>query len=276
MLINDTMAADYVNRVIEEIIQDGIKFKELLQEGSYYVSDIVDSTQFSDRPDQKIIKSSNFNINKIMNDIFGKDKAPVIGKRQLLFKTGQVIEEDYPELIELGNQMIQEIEPNKDSIIKSFVNCFYWINNPLYDNESRNLGYTSYIQILITNLFKAYIIDFIQNNKNNHDINKYLINYFKDNENFFESTINKFRKSSVNTDGKVELFILSHLIDLPIVVYDNFSNIKYIFLQGEIKVSNETIKNFTKDSTLSKTVFLKFDFDGFNKIPKIISSIYYK
>jgi len=276
MIINDTMAADYVNRVIEEIIQDGIKFKELLQEGSYYVSDIVDSTQFSNRPDQKIIKSSNFNINKIMNEIFGKDKAPVIGKRHLLFKTGQVIDEDYPELIELGNQLIQEVEPNKDSIIKAFVNCFYWINNSLYDNESRNLGYTSHIQILITNLFKAYIIDFIQNNKNNHDINKYLINYFKDNENFFESTVNKFRKSSVNTDGKVELFILSHLIDLPIVVYDNFSNVKYIFLQGEIKVSNESIKNFTKDSKLSKTVFLKFDFDGFNKIPKIISSIYYK
>ena len=276
MLINDTMAADYVNRIIEEMIQDGIKFKEILQDNNYYVSDIVDYTQFSYRPEQKIIKSSNFNINKIMNEIFGKDKAPVIGKRQLVFKTGQIIEEDYPELIELGNQLIQEIEPNKDSVIKSFVNCFYWINNPLYDDKSRNLGYTSHIQLLLSNLFKANIIDFIQNNRNNQEINKYLINYFKDNENFFESTINKFRKSSYNTDGKVELFILSHLIDLPIVVYDNFSNVKYIFLQGEIKVTNETIKNFTSDAKLSKTVFLKFDFDGINKIPKIISSIYYK
>lgn len=276
MLINDTMAADYVNRVIEEMIQDGIKFKELLQEGSYYVSDIVDYTQFSYRPNQKIIKSSNFNINKIMNEIFGKDKAPIIGKRQLLFKNDQIIEEDLPELIELGKQLIQQIEPNKDSIIKSFVNCFYWINNPLYDNDSRNLGYTSDIQLLLSNLFKANIIDFIQNNKNNKEINKYLINYFKDEENFFESAINKFRKSSFNTDGKVELFILSHLIDLPIVVYDNFSNVKYIFLQGEIKVTNETIKNFTSDIKLSKTVFIKFDFDSGNKIPKIISSIYYK
>ena len=128
----------------------------------------------------------------------------------------------------------------------------------------------------MSNLFKANIIDFIQNNKNNKEINEYLINYFKDEENFFESTINKFRKTSFNTDGKVELFILSHLIDLPIVVYDNFSNIKYIFLQGEIKITKETIKNFTNDTKLSKTVFIKFDLDGINKIPKIISSIYYK
>ena len=276
MLINDNMAADYVNRIIEEMIQDSIDFKEILQENEYYVSDIVDYTQFTYRPNQKIIKSSNFNINKIMNEIFGKDNAPIIGKRKLTFKTEQIIEEDYPELIELGKQFIQVIEPNKDSIIRAFINCFYWINNPLYDNDSRNLGYTSDIQTSLSNLFKANIIDFIQNNKNNKEINEYLINYFKDEENFFESTINKFRKTSFNTDGKVELFILSHLIDLPIVVYDNFSNIKYIFLQGEIKITKETIKNFTNDTKLSKTVFIKFDLDGINKIPKIISSIYYK
>jgi hypothetical protein len=276
MLINDVMAADYVNRIIEEMVQDNIKFKEILQENNYYVSDIVDYTQYSNRTNQKIIKSSNFNINKIMKELFGKDKAPIIGKRQLTFKTNQIIEDDIPELIELGKQLIQQIELNKDSIIRAFVNCFYWINNPLYDDDSRNLGYTSDLQLAMTNLFKANIIDFILNNKNSPEINKFLIKYFKDDENFFESTINKFRKSSYNTDGKVELYILSHLIDLPIVVYDNFSNVKYIFLQGEVKVTNESIKNFTSDLKLSKTIFLKFEFDGSNKIPKVVSSIYYK
>jgi hypothetical protein len=95
-------------------------------------------------------------------------------------------------------------------------------------------------------------------------------------DNFFESTINKFRKSSYNTDGKVELYILSHLTDLPIVVYDNFLNVKYIFLQGEVKVTDETIKNFTNELKLSKTIFLKFEFDGSNQIPKVVNSIYYK
>ncbi len=276
MQLTENMAVDYVNKVIEEMIQDGIKFKEIIQESSYYVSDIVDYTQFSYRPGQKIIKSSNFTLQKIMTEIFGKDKIPTIGKRQITMRNNQFIEEDYPELIELGKQLIQPIESNRDSIIRAYVNCFYWINNPLYDETSRNLGYTSDLQTSMTYVFKANIIDYIQNNRNNPEINKYLINYFKDEENFFESTINKFRKSSYNNDGKVELFILSHLIDLPIVVYDNYSNVKYLFLQGEVKVTEETIKNFTKEDKISKTVFLKFDFDGSNKIPKNIYSIYYK
>jgi hypothetical protein len=276
MQMTEIMAVDFINKVIEEMIQDGIKFKEIIQESSYYVSDIVDYVQFSYRPNQKIIKSSNFTLKKIMAEIFGKDKIPTIGKRQTIMKNNHFIEEDYPEMIELGKQLIQPIEPNRDSVIRSFVNCFYWINNPLYDETSRNLGYTSDLQTSIVYVFKANIVDFIQNNRNNDEINKYLINYFKDEDNFFESAINKFRKSSFNTDGKVELFILSYLIDLPIVVYDNYSNVKYLFLQGEVKVTDDTIKNFTKEDKINKTIFLKFDYDGSNKIPKNIYSIYYK
>lgn len=276
MILTENMAVDYVNKVIEEMVQDSIKFKEIIQENNYYVSDIVDYTQYSYRQSQKIVKSSNFTLNKIMTELFGKDKIPVIGRRQVMSKGDQFIEEDYPELIELGKELIQPIIQNSDSVIRAFVNCFYWISNQLYDDDSRNLGYVSDLQTSITYLFKANIIDFIQNNKNNEKFTKYLINYFKDEENFFESTLNKFRKSSYNTDGKVELFILSHLIDTPIVVYDNFSKIKYIYLQGEIKVNEETIKNFTSDEKLSKTIFIKFNFDGSNKIPKNVHSIYYK
>jgi hypothetical protein len=41
-----------------------------------------------------------------MNEIFGKDKAPIIGKRQLTFKTNQIIEEDIiktNEVIDMSN-----------------------------------------------------------------------------------------------------------------------------------------------------------------------------
>ena len=87
--------------------------------------------------------------------------------------------------------------------------------------------------------------------------------------------LNKFRKTSFNTDGKVELFILSHIIDIPIIVYDNYSNVKYIFLQGEIPVTSETIKKFTASEKLNKSIFLKFDFDNSTTIPRNIHSIYY-
>ena len=273
----ENLAVDFVNKVIEEMIQDGIKFKDIIQESTYYVSDIVDYTQYTNRNDQKIIKASNFNINKLMSELFGKDKIPTIGKRQMTKIFGEIIEDTYPELIELGKQFIQIIVPNKDSIIRSYVNSYYWINNPLYDIESRNLKYLCDLQTNLTYLFKANIIDFIQNNinKGDQEIKKYLEKYFKNETNFFESTLNKFRKTSFNTDGKVELFILSYLIPIPIVVYDNYSNIKYIFLQGEIPVNNDTIKKFTSENNLNKTIFLKFDFDSSTTIPKKIYSIYY-
>lgn len=185
--------------------------------------------------------------------------------------------EEKPGLIEIGKQLIQVIIPNKDSVIRAYANSYYWCKNPLYDTESRNLGYINELQTTLTFLFKAYIIDFVQNSllKNDIKINQYLEKYFKNENNFFESTLNKFRKTSFNTDGKVELFILSHIIDIPIIVYDNYSNVKYIFLQGEIPVTSETIKKFTASDKLNKSIFLKFDFDNSTTIPRNIHSIYY-
>ena len=274
------LAIDFVNKVIEEMLYNDIKFKEIIQENNYYVSDIFNYTQYTNRPDQAIIKSSNFNVNKLMSELFGKDKIPIIGKRQISRIKNNIKDESYPELLELGKQFIQEIIQNKDSVIRAYVNSYYWINNPLYDIESRNLGYINDLQTTITYLFKANIIDYIQNildsdNLNFNDIKKYLQIYFKNENNFFESTLNHFRKSSLNTDGKIELFILSHLIDLPIVVYDNYSNVIYIYLQGEIEVNEITIKKFTSDSNIKKTIFLKFNYDNLLLIPKKIYSIYY-
>ena len=55
--LTENLAIDFVNKVIEEMIQDSIKFKEIIQESNYYVSDIVDHTQYTNRSEQKIIKA---------------------------------------------------------------------------------------------------------------------------------------------------------------------------------------------------------------------------
>ncbi len=271
---------DFVNKVIEECIQNNIQFKELIQENNYYVSDIVDYSQYSFRPNQKIIKTSNFNLQKIMTELFGIDKAPIIGRKQFNNKNNyeEVIEDDYLELVELGKQLYQPIVSNKDSIIRAFVNCYYWINNPLYDTESRNLGYLSDMQTILTNRFKAKIIDYIQNAKieKNDTYNRYISKYFNNDKNFFDSSLNKFRKQSYNTDCKLELLILSLITDYRIVVYNNYYNVIYLFLQEEIELTDTNIKNFTKEEYRNKTIFIKLEFDGTNTIPKSISSIYYK
>ena len=277
--LTENLAIDSVNKIIEEFVQNNIQFKEIIQENNYYVSDIVDYSQYSFRPNQKIIKTTNFNLQKIMTELFGIDKTPIIGKKQINRQNTneQIIEDDYHELVELGKQLYQPIILNKDSIIRAFVNCYYWINNPLYDIESRNLGYFSELQTILTNRFKAKIIDYIHNAKieNNEKYNKYISKYFNNDKNFFDSALNKFRKQPYNTDCKLELLILSLITDYRIVVYNNYSNVIYLFLQGQIDINNTNIKNFTKEEYRNKTIFIKLEFDN-NIIPKNILSIYYK
>jgi len=277
MRLDESMIIDFVNKIIEEIIQDDIQFKEIIQENDYYVSDIVDYSQYTNRLNQKIIKTTNFNLNKIMSELFGKDKTPFIGKKQNIKNLDNQIIEDYLELIELGKQLIQPIINNKDSIIRAYVNCFYWINNPLYDIESRNIGYFSKIQTQLTNLFKAKIIDFLLKIKNeNHDnYIKYLKKYYNNDENEFRIAINRFRKNSYNSENNLELYILSFIIDTRIVVYNNYNIVIGLYLNGEIPITEENINNFTSEQFRTKTIFIKLDFDNSNKIPKNIYSIYY-
>ena len=233
------MAIDYVNKILVGFIEDDIKFKEIIQEENYYVSDIVDYSLFTNRPNQKIIKTSNFNIKKIMSELFGKDNIPSIGKRKINNNIINIDNEEYI-LLELGNQYIQEIINNNDTILRAYSNCYYWINNSLYSKESRNLGYNSTLQTQIVYIIKAKIIDFIQNNKNNKKFEK-LKESFYDKKNFFKSSINKFRKTNVNTDGKIELLVLSYLFPIPIVVYDNYSKVKNLYLQGEISLTEKNM-----------------------------------
>jgi hypothetical protein len=269
-----------LSKIIEEMIMDNIKFKEILQEETYYVSDIVDYTVFSDRPNQKIIKTSNFNIKKIMTELFGKDSIPQLGKRRI-GKQEVVIENDIPELLELGKEIIQEIVSNKNSIIRAYVNCYYWLLNTLYDKETRNLGYESEIQDRLTNLFKANMIDYIVNNVYNEEFKKDVQNYIsldKDilSKNIFSSSISRIRKNNFNTDGILELIILSYMFPYPIVVYDNYNAVKYIFSSGPVSVNEKTIAKYINENNFSKTIFLKLDYEGSNKIPKKIYSVYHQ
>ena len=64
-----------------EIVEQEIKAFELLREKKYYVSDIVDLNNFTERPGQKIVKSTNTNLIKILVDMFGKEHVPKIGRR---------------------------------------------------------------------------------------------------------------------------------------------------------------------------------------------------
>ena len=174
-------------------------------------------------------------------------------------------------MIEVGIKLIQPIITNMDSVIRAYVNSLYWINNKLYDRESRNLGYISELQTQITYLLKAQIIDYIQKNKDNTKLKKLLKSFYKEENDFFESSINKFRKTNINTSGEVELIILSFIFDYPILIYDNYNQLINIYDKGPVEVNKE---NTIKYENVKDAIILKFDYESMNNIPNKIYSIY--
>ena len=170
---------------------------------------------------------------------------------------------------------------NKNSIIRAYVNCYYWMLNPLYDKDSRNLGYESDLQERLTNLFKANMIDYLVGNVFNEELKKDISKYIELDKNLltkniFTSSLSRLRKNNFNTDGILELIILSYMFPYPIIVYDNYNAVKYIFSSGPVAVNEKTIEKYINASNVNKTIFIKFDFEGTNNIPKKIYSIYYK
>jgi len=114
-----------------------------------------------------------------MEELFGKNKTIILKKNKTSLT---IIEENEIPVIRMKDYYLQEIIFNNDTIIRAYINVYYWLNNPLYDNNIRNLGYYSNLQSQLTNLFKATIIDFIiqrlntiHNNTQSDEIKNVLI-----------------------------------------------------------------------------------------------------
>ena len=86
-------------------------------------------------------------------------------------------------------------------------------------------------------------------------------------DNLFDSYINRFRKSLINTSGLIELYTLSHIFPYPIIVYDNYNNIKFTFENGKMNIKVDVNQN---------TIFIKFNYKSMTDIPYKVYSLYLK
>ena len=286
--MTEEMVIEFTNKVVEELINNDLGAKEILQEENYFVSDIVDYKKFTFRDDQKIIKNTNHNINKIMSELFGKDNVPKIGRRHKNINNDTLIDQnvDNP-LQEFGIYYLQKVLGNNNSIFRSYANCYYWIKNELYNIDYRNLGFNSQLQTDLSNYFKALVIDWLNDKKNHSDISKNIIGYKYakiDTKNFYENYLVKIRKFTGNTSGFVELYVLSKIFNYPIIVFDNFNQIVYIFDDGLVYYIND--KKLNSDKIIKKydtyinndknAIILKFEFITNKTIPNAIISFYKK
>jgi hypothetical protein len=289
LLLTQKMAVEFVNKISVELVNNKLKASELLKKENYFVSDIVDYNKFTERTGQTVIISTNHSIYKVLNDIFGKENVPTIGKRRG-FKVDQVdIEQmniDNP-IKNMGELYIQNIIDNNLTIYRAFGNSFYWIKQKYYDLESRNLGYYNTLQTNLANYFKSIVTDWLLDKDNEKTIKDQIISYIEVGKT--KDIIEEFVKmsgwnSNTITNGIIELFVLNKIYNIPIIIYNDDNNIIYIFDNGLVfdnitkkdNIDNKKYSKYKDKKLIKNSINIKFSLLGGSNIPLDIEVIYYK
>lgn len=272
---------EYVNRVTEELISNELKSNELLSKDAYFVSDIVNKEYYTTRPNQKIIKSNNNNIKKILSELFGKNNIPIIGKRRMNKISKNINENNLLNPIEIvGNRMYQIVHFT-NSIYRAFANSYFWIKNHMSEPIHRNLGFYSPLQTDLSNYFKSQVIDWIINKKNQDTLLSELGNIMNLNKETFINDLKRYlvKPTDVLVSYIVDLYILSKIHKYVIYLYDNYDNIIGIFDDGLKYLSNYHMKiDKDKYSSDKQKINIKYNISSFSftNTPTTISSIYFK
>lgn len=282
---------EFIKKLSIELCEQEIKVYELMKEKKYFVDDIVDHNNFTEKPGQSIIKSSNTNLHKILTDMFGKEHIPKIGKRFISKKKLNDIQNVLNEnpVKDVKDAYIQTIIPQNYSILRAYVNGYYWCKHKTYTLDSRNLGYYSDTQNEILNLFRSQIIDWLNipdnikyltdlDDETKKIISNPIINLDLKDKKTIENQfiINKYivRLMENNIEenlGFMELLILNNIHNIPIVIFINGTQ-KY-YIKGNIsKIKNETSDKYFNSSNIN----IGLDYNTDYKYPNTIESIYIK
>ncbi len=286
--LTENKLLEFIKKLSVELVEQDIKAYEILREKKYFVSDIVDYNNFTEKPGQRIIKSTNTNLQKILTDIFGKEHVPKIGRRYLSRKTEidlQTLLLENP-LKDVKDAFVQNVIPHNYSIFRAYVNGYYWIKHELYTPDTRNLGYYSDLQNELVNLFRSIIIDWLNvpdniiyltelDEKTKTIINNPILYITKESnkELIINSYIVKLMDNSIETNfGLFELFILKQIHQIPIVIYTN--GITKYFISDAIKEFSP--KNQENKYNKSKYICINLDIPEKLPYPNVVETIYWK
>jgi hypothetical protein len=275
-----------INKLSVELAQNEVKAFEILRIHDYFVDEIGDYNKFTERDGQKIVKSTSSNINKVLNEVFGKDRIFYkSGKRRM-----KLIESSYNQLnhenplTDMGSYYIQKIIPNNMSLFRAYTNAYYWIKNKFSDLRDRNLGYYHPVQSDLATYFKSSVIEWILKPINSKLATK-EIEKMVDSKLSIDLAIEKFIQKIAkdfhnNEYSYFKLFILNKINDIPIVVYDDLQTIIFI-IDGEIVYDGSSKKPISKQQEKynknSECINIKFTYnhDQSSKNPDKIDVIYF-
>ena len=269
----------YINKISEELVNNELKSNEILLKENYFVSDIVNKDFFTNRPNQKIIKSNNNNIKKILSEIFGKNNIPIIGKRRMNKISKNINSDNIANPLEIIGDIYYQVINFNNPIYRAYANCFFWNRNNILDPIHRNLGYYNPLQTDLSNYLKSQVIDWITNKNNQKLLLDELEKIIGLNRDTFINDLKRYlaRSNEILKSFIIDLYILSKIYDNKIFLYDNFNNIIGIFSNGLKYLSNYT-KNNNNIKPDNNSINIKYNISNFSftNTPNIISSIYYK
>ncbi|VBB18004.1 early transcription factor VETF large subunit [Yasminevirus sp. GU-2018] len=275
------MIVMFVNRISEELALNDMKAFEIMKVGDYFVSDIVDRNRFTYVPGQKIIRASSSNIRRTLQELFGRDNIPNIGKR----KTQKATDVNYIELnlqnpvVDMIDVLIQKIIPNNITIFRAYANGYHWIKNNYYDSDSRNIGYYSPLQSDLANNFKALVIDWLSDPNKQAKISQEMINNMgvrKASADPVREFINRLSNDVVTTsNGITELMVVTKINnDIPVIIRNDTDKVIHIFDAGRHTENPDSATIAKYDP--KKCVNLRYEYVGNSSVPDIIEVVYYK
>lgn len=285
--VKNDLLIDFINKIAEEFIQNGLKSNEIMQQDNYVVSDIVSYNIFTEREGERIIMGSHTNIQNILEEIFGKDSIPKIGKRRTRIDSSQnyeQINEDHPMRI-IDTWHVQNIIENNNTVFRTFANTYYWLMHPFTDIFYRNLGYYSKLQTELSNIYKSHIIEWLLNDSHDEETssNQQKIDKIKPYVKYgkIDEFVIALGNDVVNlTSCIVELYVLSILYSVLIYVYNENYDIIYVFHPTDGFVYNHTKNKSPFDTSkyykYKKTINMLFKYISKNVYPDIIEAMYPK
>lgn len=273
---------EFARKLSNELLEQKIKLWEFLQENNNYVSDIVNYNNFDEVASRGIIKTNAINLKSTLERLFGN-----------LYKTDETNElkdnttQNKHALRDVKDAYIQTIISANLSIMRAYVNGYYWYHHELYDIESRNLGWQSEYQTEFLNLFRSKIIDWLHDSKNMqklgklNEADKRLLNndvvFNASSENIFMVNtyiVNLMESHTESNYGLLELLILNDLHHLPIVIMFNDS-ITYFINKFTIKKINTN--DVEQDDYLNvDNICINLNIINENQYPNMVEVMYFK
>jgi hypothetical protein len=228
--LTEQQATMFISKVIDELLHNELKSNELLSKEGYFIQDVININNFTHRKGQKIIKSTNINVNKIFSELFGQGNIPMMGKKRLFKASNDIISDEDKKLKNVGNKYYQKIVLHK-AIFRAYANSIYWLKSLNVDKNKKNLGYYSVLQTDITNTFYSYIYSWITNEIKMKQVYDKVKRIVKIPFNVFyeEYRAKIFVEKEFYYLGVHDLTIMYFYHKIPIIIYDNFGDM-YLYI----------------------------------------------